>query len=144
MHKSIIISQKDYNILIKTLDRASFVDPVQKECLSKLLFELERATIVSDGEVPANIVRLGSVVDIKTPIGIKDGLTLVLPEEADFNRKLISVISPLGSAVLGYEEGDVVQWPLRNGVHQITIDRVHACKNDLVGAYKGVTKQLKL
>lgn len=136
MHKSIIISQKDYNILIKTLDRASFVDPVQKECLSKLLFELERATIVSDDAVPANIVRLGSVVDIKTPIGMKDGLTLVLPEEADFNRKLISVISPLGSALLGYEEGDVVQWPLRNGKQAIMIRKVESSVSSAINGHK--------
>ncbi|MEZ4722384.1 MAG: GreA/GreB family elongation factor [Flavobacteriales bacterium] len=136
MHKSIIISQKDYNILIKTLDRASFVDPVQKECLSKLLFELERATIVSDDAVPANIVRLGSVVDIKTPIGMKDGLTLVLPEEADFNRKLISVISPLGSALLGYEEGDVVQWPLRNGTQAIMIRKVESSVSSAINGHK--------
>lgn len=124
MHKSITISQKDYNILIKTLDRASFVDPVQKSCLSKLLFELERATIVSEGEVPDDVVCLGSLVDIQTPIGVKDGLTLVLPEQADFNRKLVSVISPLGSALLGYREGDVVHWPLRNGIQSIMIRKV--------------------
>ncbi|MEQ9188145.1 MAG: GreA/GreB family elongation factor, partial [Cryomorphaceae bacterium] len=131
MKKSIIISQKDYKILIKILDRASFVDPVQKACLNRLLLELERATIVADDQLPDNVVRFGSTIDIEIPMGVKDGLTIVLPEEADFNRKKISVISPLGSAILGYQEGDVIHWPLRNGTQSIII-----CKVDNSGLKK--------
>lgn len=135
MNKSIVISKEDYDALIKILDRASFVDPVQKDCLNKLLRELERASIVASEAVPDNIVRFGSTVDIKTPFGVKDGLTLVAPEEADFNRKKISVISPLGSALLGYPEGEVVQWPLRNGTQSIMICKVdHSSLRALSGS----------
>lgn len=115
--------------MVQILDRASFVDPVQRECLEKLLFELERASIVEIDELPQNIVRLGSVIDISSPMGVKDGLELVTPEDADFNRKKISVISPLGSALLGYAEGDVVNWPLRNGMQAITISKVSNSEN---------------
>lgn len=121
---SIIISADDYKIVLEVLDRASFVDPVQQKCLEKLLFELERAEIKSVDAMPDTVVRLGSVVDIETPFGMKDGLTLVVPEEGDFSRKKLSIISPMGSALLGYAQGQTVHWPLRNGVQTIVISKV--------------------
>ena len=124
MRKSIIISENDNRTMLQILDRASFVDPVQRQCLQKLLIEIERASIRSIESMPPTVVRIGSIVDVQTPLGVKDGLELVVPEMADFNRKKISVISPLGSALLGYAEGDSVSWPLRNGTQQIIIKRV--------------------
>ena len=124
MSTSIVISKDDYESMRNVLETTSYADPIQKECLEKLMLELEQANILSSDSIPNNIVRLGSVVDIQTPFGMKDGLTIVLPNEGDFNRKKISVISPIGSALLGYPEGKNVRWPLSNGVQTILIKKV--------------------
>lgn len=122
-HK-LIVSESDHKTLLELIGKASLVDPVQKQCIEKLRVELERASIKPDAEMPEDVVQLGSVVDIDTPFGKKDGLEIVMPEQGDYQRKRLSVISPMGSALIGYAKGDVVTWPLRIGEQAIMIEKV--------------------
>jgi regulator of nucleoside diphosphate kinase len=50
--------------------------------------------------------------------------TLVQPEHADFEAGRLSVLAPIGTAILGYREGDVVEWPVPAGVRRIRILKV--------------------
>lgn len=122
-HK-LIISKGDYRILRDLIQRVALVDPLQKESIAKLNSELERADIRSADKVPIDVVQLGSFVNVNTPYGKKDGLEIVLPEMGDYQRKRLSVISPMGSALIGYAQGDVVKWPMRTGEQSIVIEMV--------------------
>ena len=50
--------------------------------------------------------------------------TLVYPIEADIARNQISVLAPVGAALLGYREGDLIEWPVRDGVRRLRVKKV--------------------
>ena len=69
-------------------------------------------------------MRLDSIVTIQTSFGRKDGMQLVLPSEGDLSKRKLSIMSPMGSALIGYTEGDKVPWNLPMGTEEIIIEKV--------------------
>ena len=93
--------------------------------LEDLDFELERAVVVDAVDVPKSVVTMGSrvrVADLDT--GEHREFVLVYPSEADVSANRISVLAPLGTAVLGYREGDDVEWIMPAGPRRLRIERV--------------------
>lgn len=89
---------------------------VQLQELELLEEELSRATAVPDGELPNDVVAMNSVVrfqDLET--GKESVVTLVYPFESDPAEGRISILSPVGSALIGLRVGQVIQWPFPNG-----------------------------
>ncbi|MCO6499874.1 MAG: GreA/GreB family elongation factor [Vicingus serpentipes] len=122
--KNIIVTKKEYEIFKKLIETSHTVDPIEKKSHRKLYEELKTATIVNEREFPNKVVRLNSVVTIQTSFGRKDGMQLVLPSEGDLSKRKLSIMSPMGSALVGYKEGDVVVWNLPNGEDTIKIEKV--------------------
>ncbi len=78
--------------------------------------ELGRAIVVPTDQVPTNVVTMGSrVIYMDESNGAKREIQLSFPEEADINYGKISVLSPVGTALLGLREGQVIDWPFPNG-----------------------------
>ena len=75
-----------------------------------LLYELDRAKTVPDHALPPDIVRVGSFVRFRNIEGEERTMRVVLPEEADPARSRISVLSPLGTALLGLRPGQSITW----------------------------------
>src|SRR5262249_43060684 len=93
--------------------------------LQELLMELDRAVIVEPHEVPRDVITMQARVRVRDLMsGERRDLMLVLPTEADVSAQRISVLAPLGTALLGYREGDVVQWVMPGGLRHIRIERV--------------------
>jgi regulator of nucleoside diphosphate kinase len=87
-----------------------------------LLNELDRAVVRPPAEVPADVVRLGSSVEIKDLAdGSVESYTLVLPEFANADEKRLSVLAPIGTAVLGYAEGDEIEWRTPGGLRRLRL-----------------------
>lgn len=122
--KNIIVTEKDHKIFKGLIETSHTVDPIEKRSHKKLYDELRSATIVSEHELPKNIVRLNSIVTVQTSFGRKDSLQLVLPNEGDLSKRKLSIMSPMGSALLGYVEGDEVPWNLPIGAENILIEKV--------------------
>ena len=122
--KNIIVTKKEYEIFKKLIETSHTVDPIEKKSHRKLYEELKTATIVNEREFPKKVVRLNSIVTIQTSIGRKDGMQLVLPSEGDLSKRKLSIMSPMGSALLGYVEGDKVPWILPMGTEDILIEKV--------------------
>jgi len=87
--------------------------------------ELERAEIVSSNNVPSDVVTMNSRVLLRD-IGTSEEMTftLVFPKDADIQSGLMSILAPVGTAILGYREGDVVEWPVPSGVRRISIEKI--------------------
>lgn len=85
------------------------------EIADELLTELERAEICQPGEVPPTVVKMYSVVRFTTDKGADHRMQLVYPEEADVIRDRLSILSPIGTALIGLTEGQVMQWTDRAG-----------------------------
>lgn len=87
-----------------------------------LLNELERARVVDDGAVPADIVRMGSTVKYRTDGGQEPQVTLVYPVDADIAEGRISVMTPVGTALIGLRVGQSITWRDRASKrHMLTV-----------------------
>lgn len=96
-----------------------------RDDLVRLEGELNRAKKVAVEDLSADVVALDREV---TMIDLEDNseetYRLVLPDQADVSRLRISVLAPIGAALLGYREGDQVEWPVPGGLRRLRIKRV--------------------
>ena len=103
--------------------------------LGELAAELERAHIAEPDEVPADVITIDSrmqVLDLAS--GERRELTLVLPRESDANAGRISVLAPLGTALLGFRAGDEVEWLMPGGLRRLRVEWVNPPAEDLYAA----------
>jgi regulator of nucleoside diphosphate kinase len=95
------------------------------EHLLDLSAELDRAQVVPEDEMPADVITLQSRVRVRDrETGMASNYTLVSPAQADVSSGHVSVVAPLGTALLGYREGDEVEWQMPGGVRRLWIERV--------------------
>lgn len=93
--------------------------------LKALSAELDQALIVSQHRMPSRIVTMNTEVVLRDADTLEE-LTcrLVFPVDADAATGAISVLAPVGTAILGYAEGDVIEWPVPVGSRRLRIERV--------------------
>jgi regulator of nucleoside diphosphate kinase len=95
------------------------------ELSDQLLYELDRAEVVSDGAVPDDVARMGSFVRYRTDSGAEQDVTLVYPADADILEGRISVMTPIGTALIGLRQGQSITWRDRSFKrHMLTVLRV--------------------
>lgn len=123
-YNSLILTKVDFKRLKKLLDSADEKDVVMAPCYQKLQTEIRTAVCFSEEEFPSDVIRFGSIIDIETPYSTLIDYELVTPLEADAKRKKLSILSPMGSALIGYAEGDTVTWNFPAGEKEIRILRV--------------------
>jgi len=95
------------------------------EYLEKLEKELARAKTVTPKEIPADVITMNSTVlfeDIDT--GENETFTLVFPEDADILESKISIMAPIGTAMLGYRVGDTFNWEVPDGVRRLKVIKI--------------------
>ncbi len=93
--------------------------------LHELAAELERALIAEPGEAPEDVITMHTRVQVLDLVsGERRELVLVFPHEADLSAGRISVLAPLGTALLGNREGDEVEWLMPGGLRRLRVERV--------------------
>ena len=96
-----------------------------RESLEKLQGELDRAHIVEPTAVPGDVVTMNSRVRFKDLDTNQDKVyTLVFPSEAKLEQQKISVLAPIGTAILGYRAGDAVEWQVPGGIRKFRIEEI--------------------
>lgn len=91
----------------------------------QLFAELDRARIVADRQISPAIVRMGSSVRFTTDAGEDRTVTLVFPGEADIAEGKVSILTPIGSALIGLSAGQSIDWKARDGrTHRLTVEHV--------------------
>ena len=114
----IIVGERDYDTLSALAAAAA---PRMPEVAETLLNELDRATVVDSDAVPPGIVRIGSRVTYLADASERQ-VTLVMPSEADISAGRISVLTPIGAALLGLSTGQTIEWPARDGrLHHLRV-----------------------
>jgi regulator of nucleoside diphosphate kinase len=93
--------------------------------LEALADELDQAEIVASKAVPPDVVTMNSKVVLKdVDNGEEMVYTLVFPKDANLETGAISVLAPVGTAILGYAEGDVIEWAVPSGIRRIRIETI--------------------
>lgn len=125
MERIVYITDYDYKRLELLLDVMNSVPQNRRDDLSCLENDLATCQVVAPDEMPANVVTLNSRIkyrDLDT--SQEEVVTLVFPSNADQAAGRISVTTPMGAAILGYAEGDVVAWKVYSGRKTIRIEEV--------------------
>lgn len=116
---SIKISRTDYTRLSALAAAVADRSPVISD---GLLAELDRARVVADGTVSADIVQMGSTVTFKPDTGDAKTVMLVFPGDADISEGKVSILTPIGTALIGLSIGQSIIWTARNGRrHELSI-----------------------
>lgn len=126
MNRQIIITAKDLERLRKLISQerefGKIKDSIELISLEK---ELSKAFVVDEQEIPSHVITMNSkftVTNLETEEEID--YTLVYPEDADIFEDKISIMAPIGTAVLGYGEGDIFDWHVPGGIVQYRIDKI--------------------
>ena len=86
---------------------------------------LNKATIVAPEDIGNNVVTMNSVVkftDLSSNMNIQ--MKIVYPKDADINKKNVSILAPIGTALLGYKKGDIVEWSVPGGGKRFLITEI--------------------
>lgn len=123
--KSITISTLDYERINKIISKGKSLKTVSEKETSALSAELEKANVVEPHEIPDNVVTMNSKVKITfLKTGKQVELKLVYPNKADSNKNRISIFSPIAAGLIGYKEGDTIEWMVPSGPTSIRIDKI--------------------
>jgi len=123
--KCIYITEFDMKRLRDMLWDAAGSNYRGKHHLEQLQAELDRGKLVAPHDVPPNVITMNSrvcLVDLDT--GEEMTCTLVFPEDADIDQNRISVLAPIGTAMLGYSVGDTIEWPVPEGLRRIQVKEI--------------------
>ena len=123
--RTIFITTFDFDSLKDLLSVASEFDYSNRSDLSELALELRRAKIVDSKEIPSNVVTMNSRVKLRdVDTNEEMEFTLVFPGNSNIDEGKISVIAPIGTAILGYSAGDAIEWHVPAGKRRIRIEKI--------------------
>jgi regulator of nucleoside diphosphate kinase len=123
--RAIYITEFDLQRLKRLLQQTDGFNNPDKKYLKDLERELDRATVVDPAAVPASVVTMNSKVRFKDlESGDETVYTIVFPEESNVGQGKISVVAPIGTALLGYKVGDTVEWKVPAGYRRLQIKEV--------------------
>jgi len=126
MESTIYITEVDLARLRKLIEAArdSGVDS-NTPYMNKLEDELDRANIVDPKEIAMDAITMRSKVRLKDLESSKEMIySLVFPNEADVDEGRISVLAPVGTAMIGYRVGDIIEWEVPSGLRRLKVEEV--------------------
>lgn len=123
--RKIYITKFDKSRLEELIAVADEFGGHDREDLESLVEELARAKVVSPKDVPPDVVTMNSKVVLRD-LDTSEKMTyvLVFPIDANIDTGDISVLAPVGTAILGYAKGDVIEWPVPSGIRRIIIEEI--------------------
>lgn len=122
--RKIYITEADYDRL-KTLIEDANPETRDKQHLRILKEELERGEVVASKEIPNDVITMNSKVRLKDLGSDKELVyTLVYPKDANIEQKKISVLAPIGTAIIGYRVGDTIEWNVPAGVKRLKVEAI--------------------
>lgn len=123
--RTIHITQFDMDRLTELIDGLRLSPKANQANLDLLEKELYRAVLVDPPNIPRDVITMNSKVIITdTESGEKTTYTLVFPSAANISENKLSIMAPLGMALLGYRTGDIIEWPVPSGVRKLKVDQI--------------------
>ncbi len=116
---NIVVSEIDYERL---MGLATNVSERLEEIAEELMAELDRAKVVPAKRLPQDVIHMGSTVEFRSNDGQQRRVTLVYPGEADIAQGKISILTPIGTALIGLAPGQSISWTARDGKqHELNV-----------------------
>ena len=109
----LVIGSTDHARLAALADAVSGRTP---QLAATLLSEVERSRVVPEERVPADVVRMGSFVTFRDEATLKvQRVRLVYPADADIGAGRVSILTPIGTALIGLTKGQSMSWQTLSG-----------------------------
>jgi len=120
---SLILEKKEYVYLKRILNISGYMEDFQTQrSLQTLSEELKNAMIVDEEDMPKDVIRFNSIIKVSsTENKWEKTIQLVTPTERDVKLNKISILTPMGAALLGYSEEDTVLWDFPTGKKNLHI-----------------------
>jgi regulator of nucleoside diphosphate kinase len=126
---------KETTIYITEFDRARLIELIDRtrngegdwnrHYLNRLEGELERAEVVDPKDIPGDAITMRSTVRLRDLGSGKELIySLVFPNEADIDKGKISVLAPVGTAMIGYRVGDTIEWEVPAGLRRLKVQEI--------------------
>jgi len=123
--RTIFVTEEDMQRLSDLVESAERISSRDLQHLRLLKDELAQAEIVSSDEIPADVVTMNSRVRLKDlDSGRESVYALVFPRDADVAQGRISVLAPIGTAIIGYRAGDVIVWSVPAGERRFKLEEI--------------------
>ena len=123
--RHVLITEDDMARLRDLIQTGTTMSPRDERHLAELDRELDHAAVVAPDHVPADVVTMHSTVRVRDlDSGARAVYTLVFPADADIARHRISVLAPIGTALIGYRAGDTLEWNTPRGTRRLLIEQV--------------------
>lgn len=124
-HTPIYITREDNSKLRLLLAAALYSNA--NGALKNLRSELDRAFIIDTDGAPAGVVTMESQVEFEDlATNEVEDYTITFPDRANVDEKRLSILSPIGTALIGCRQGDIVKWATPGGIRELKIRRVTA------------------
>jgi len=132
--REIYITEQDMEKLRSLIEVGGRNDAAYLECLEN---ELNTAKVVDPRDIPEDVVTMNSVVLVKNLDSHEEKiLALVFPSKADMASNAVSILAPVGTALIGYREGDVIELHVPSGTKRFQILKV-IYQPERIGNYDG-------
>ena len=132
--RTIILTAADRRRLGTMLEKQREQGLERRRLLDDLEREIERAEVVEAWQVPGNVITMNSTRLRDLDSGEEFTWTLVYPASTNADEGRVSVLAPVGTALIGYREGDIVEWPVPDGHIRLQVEEV-LYQPERVGAF---------
>jgi regulator of nucleoside diphosphate kinase len=120
--RTLILTQDDYQIMTHILNGGWGKTSFDMKLAEDLRAELKKARVVDEKDVPGDVVRINSKVRIKADDRNEEmELMVVTPDRANLKEKRVSLLAPIGTALIGFRKGQQVKWKVPSGNKTFTI-----------------------
>lgn len=121
MRDRIFVTKIDFETLCRLVESRRAGRSSDRQYLDTLEQELDRAEIVEPHALPSDVVTMNSEVRLKDlDSGEVKIYRLVFPSQAR-TENTVSVLAPIGTAMLGYRAGDVIEWRVPKGIRRLEV-----------------------
>jgi regulator of nucleoside diphosphate kinase len=123
--EGLLLRQDDYEVLLSYLRGTQINTAFDRHNAEDLQMELKKAKLVNKQDFPPDVVRINSKVKIRenSKNSVME-LVLVTPDKADIKQRRISIMAPIGTALIGFRKGQKVAWQVPSGRKTFTIMEV--------------------
>lgn len=123
--RTIYITRFDMDRLTELIEGLRLSPKADQAGLDLLEKELYSGVLVDPQNIPPDVITMNSRVSVtNTDSGERATYSLVFPSAANIANNKLSILAPLGMALLGYRAGDIIEWTVPAGVKKLRIDEI--------------------
>ena len=123
--KLIYITNNDMKRLRELIMVAKEFGNKDKKYLRELEDELDKGEVVNSRDIPNNIITMNSKVRLRDINTQKEMICwLVFPDDSNADQGKISILAPIGTALLGYKVGDIIEWRVPAGLTKLKVEEI--------------------